>query len=187
MKISAVKRYFISLLRQKYARYIILGLAILISLLFLMKGNVLAVLFIIAGLLLYIPMNEYSWLGLEISFSATIIVSSIYGAKLGLTAGLAPCLIGRFLSADLDSDILYYVPAHVVIAMIASYIPLQNLTTAGIILLVVYTGLYLILNHMPGGYDIDTLYTASSVSTSAVLNLLIILIVIPLLLGLGFS
>ena len=172
-------------LRQNYFKLGLL-LAFLLILNMVLGGRLtyfyVVIIFIVAGALsTFYHIFFKGPIHFELVKLATILSSVAYGAFTGILVGLLASLIGRVISGRLDQMAIVSIIAIPVIAILASAFRTADITTLGIVLVLVYTAIIFPLVMLMGGnIGFGIIYCG----TNIFFNVILFIYVAPFLKGL---
>ena len=148
--------------KKKHANTILFLIFVILLLFFEFKANALAVFLAFISVLLFYPMSHYDYLGLELSFSAMIILSSMYGFTTGIIMGKIPNIIGHLITHKIDFEFIYELIVFVPIAYISSLVSLEHIIPVGIVISVIYNIGYMLFFIYSGLFTMKRLIYAIS-------------------------
>ena len=169
--------------KWKYSKTVLFLVFVALVLFFEFRGNVLAVILAFTSVLLFYPMSKYDYVGLEFSFSAMIILSSMYGFGVGILMGKVPNLIGHLITHRIDFEFIYELIVFAPIAYVSSLFTLNTIMLPGLLIILLYNAGDLLFYRYSG---LLTLKRLTYVVTHCLFNVAIIVNLVPFLLRLGF-
>jgi len=106
--------------------------------------------FIVLGALFWLLIRPFPMIGMEMSFVGVVICAALYGAGVGIAAGLLGMFIGRAIVLEFQVGFFYDIIGYFVVGFIASYIPVAVLPVFGVLLSLVYNIFALLFRKITG-------------------------------------
>ena len=147
-------------------------------------SNWIAMIFAMIAVVCFIPMFFYRMLGMDFAFTAMILLASAQGFQVGFIMGKVPNIVGRLLTFQLELDFLYEFFAYIPIALVASFVSLENIVPVGLLMTLLYTIGYIIYHKM---FDMLGAEQWSYAFTNCLFNMLMISQLTPFLIRWGYG
>ena len=147
-------------------------------------SNWIAMIFAMIAVVCFVPMFFYRMLGMDFAFTAMILLASAQGFQVGFIMGKVPNIVGRLLTFQLELDFLYEFFAYIPIALVASFVSLENIVPVGLLMTLLYTIGYIIYHKM---FDMLGAEQWSYAFTNCLFNMLMISQLAPFLIRWGYG